>query len=222
MDDLCQAPTPIYEKSLNENKTESGYFGKPLITEENKQENISATNKKFNKKKFIIVMSIILIIILILISFFLIRYFLGKGKEEIECYTTIGNQTYMNYNICGYNITEDITPLYQFYLKTKKMKNVSYQLYINYKWSSWVKEPKIVGEMNVKNFGVSFILPENWQFRAYMAIAWTPWMKSRERIQFGASNTHITNIEFRYVKFSKYKFIKNSIFISFIILIFLI
>ena len=50
MDDLCQAPTPIYEKSLNENKTESGYYSKPLITEENKQENIPVTNKKFNKK----------------------------------------------------------------------------------------------------------------------------------------------------------------------------
>ena len=128
----------------------------------------------------------------------------------------------MNYNICGYNITEDKTPLYQFYLKTKKMKDVSYQLSIKYKWSSWVEEPNIVGEMNVKNFGVSFILPENWQFRAYMAIGWTSWKKSREKIDYGASNTYITNIEFRYVKDSKYKFIKNNIFKSFIILIFLI
>ena len=42
MDDLCcQTQTPIYQNSLNENKTESGYYGKPLI------------KKKINKKLFL-------------------------------------------------------------------------------------------------------------------------------------------------------------------------
>ena len=138
----------------------------------------------------------IIFIILILITI-IISILISLKKEVIICYATVGNQTYINENLCGTNITEDQTPLYQFYLKARKMKKVSYQLYIKYKWSSLIKEPNIIGENGTKNFGVSFIIPKNWKFRAYMAIGWTDWKSSGQKIEFGASNTHITNIEFK-------------------------